>query len=188
MASFDADYIQRLIDRDPETGRHFATYFGELLWIKLRTRVQSHQMAEDIRQETLLRVLGKIRAGELKKPECLGAFVSSFANNVMMEHFRGESKYCEIADEGWAMIDPKGSVHDAYVSDERKEQVRAVLNEMNEKDRELLKAVFLQEQDKDQVCREFGVNRAYLRVLLHRARGRFRAAFSETYTHARKQK
>jgi RNA polymerase sigma-70 factor (ECF subfamily) len=106
----------------------------------------------------------------------------------MMEHFRGESNYCEIADEGWAMIDPKGSVHDAYVSDERKEQVRAVLNEMNEKDRELLKAVFLQEQDKDQVCREFGVNRAYLRVLLHRARGRFRAAFSETYTHARKQK
>ena len=51
---------------------------------------------------------------------------------------------------------------------------------MNEKDRQLLRRVFLDEEDKDQVCREFQVDRNYLRVLLHRARLRFRAALSQS--------
>lgn len=184
MVAFDADYIDRLIARDPETGQHFATYFSELLWIKLRTRVQSPQMLEDIRQDTLLRVLRNIRDGQLNKPECLGAYVSSVANNVMLEYFRSESKYREVSDESWALVDPKGTVHDAFLSGERKQQISAILNEMPEKDRELLKAVFLQEQDKDEVCRRYGVDRGYLRVLLHRARTRFRTAFADAYTPA----
>jgi RNA polymerase sigma-70 factor (ECF subfamily) len=181
MASFDADYINRLIAGDPETERHFAAYFGELLSIKLRTRVRSPQLMEDIRQETFLRVLRKLRAGQLEHPERLGAYVNSFSTLIMFEHFKSESRYCEIADEGSAMIDPKSGVHEAFMTRESKEQVAAVLKEMPEKDRELLKAVFLREEDKDEVCHRFGVDRAYLRVLLHRARVRFRNGFAKTY-------
>jgi hypothetical protein len=32
----------------------------------------------------------------------------------------------------------------------------------------------LDERERDSVCREFGVSRGYLRVLLHRAKQRFR--------------
>jgi RNA polymerase sigma-70 factor (ECF subfamily) len=39
--------------------------------------------------------------------------------------------------------------------------------------------MFLDELDKDQVCREFGVDRDYLRVLLHRAKMQFRAIYAE---------
>jgi hypothetical protein len=35
----------------------------------------------------------------------------------------------------------------------------------------------LQERDKDQVCRDFGVDREYLRVLLHRAKQSFKALY-----------
>lgn len=181
MASFDAAYIERLIAGDKETERHFALYFTELLWLKLRTRVHSPQLMEDIRQETFLRVLRNLRDGRLDHPERLGAYVNSVSNLVMLESFRSESKYCEIADEGSAMIDPKSSADDAFINRERKEQVAAVLKEMPEKDRELLKAAFLHDQDKDEICRRFGVDRAYLRVLLHRARTRFRGVFSRTY-------
>ena len=38
----------------------------------------------------------------------------------------------------------------------------------------MLKAVFLDERDRDEVCREFGVDRDYLRVLLHRAKQEFK--------------
>jgi RNA polymerase sigma-70 factor (ECF subfamily) len=47
-------------------------------------------------------------------------------------------------------------------------------------DRRILKALYLEEREKDSVCREFGVTRGYLRVLLHRAKERFRQL-----THAR---
>jgi len=184
ITSFDADYIKRLIAGDPETERHFAAYFGELLAIKLRSRVRSPELLEDIRQETFLRVLRKLRTGELEHPERLGAYVNTFSTLIMFEHFKSESRYCEIADEGSAMIDPRSGVHEAFVTCESKEQVAAVLKEMPEKDRELIKAVFLREEDKDEVCRRFGVDRAYLRVLLHRARVRFRTGFSKTYTAA----
>jgi RNA polymerase sigma-70 factor (ECF subfamily) len=40
-----------------------------------------------------------------------------------------------------------------------------------------LKAVFLDERDRDEVCEEFGVDRAYLRVLLHRAKQEFKTEY-----------
>ena len=51
---------------------------------------------------------------------------------------------------------------------------------MRERDRDLLRAIFLEEKEKDEICREFGVDREYLRVLLHRAKERFRLSFQQT--------
>ncbi|HEX8881821.1 MAG TPA: hypothetical protein VF749_17385, partial [Candidatus Acidoferrum sp.] len=45
------------------------------------------------------------------------------------------------------------------------------------RDRELLRAVFFEERDKDAVCREIGVDRNYLRVLVHRAKDKFKAVY-----------
>jgi RNA polymerase sigma-70 factor (ECF subfamily) len=40
-----------------------------------------------------------------------------------------------------------------------------------------LQAVFIDERDRDQVCREFNVDRDYLRVLLHRAKQEFKTVY-----------
>jgi RNA polymerase sigma-70 factor (ECF subfamily) len=37
----------------------------------------------------------------------------------------------------------------------------------------------LEEKDKDEVCRQFGVDRDYLRVLLHRAKDKFRVLYEK---------
>src|SRR5438105_442936 len=55
--TFDANYVQRLIEGDPDTERHFFDYFSQLLWIKLRSRLRDRQLIEDVRQETLVRVV-----------------------------------------------------------------------------------------------------------------------------------
>ncbi len=56
--------------------------------------------------------------------------------------------------------------------------MRKVLAQLPERDQAILKAVFLEEVAKDEVCQRFGVGRDYLRVLLHRAKGKFRAAMN----------
>jgi len=56
-ASFDREYVQRLQHRDPETERHFVSYFGKLLRIKLHSRVRNTQSVEDLIQDTFVRVL-----------------------------------------------------------------------------------------------------------------------------------
>jgi RNA polymerase sigma-70 factor (ECF subfamily) len=177
--SFDEVYIGRLIGGDYATEQHFASYFGELLHIKLRSRVRSPQLVEDIKQETFLRVLKNLRASGMEHPERLGAYVNTVCNNVMFEAFRAESRFTEMGEEGATMIDPRvgaDKMDEMFVTRDRKQQVADVLSSLPEKDRSLLQAVFLEEQSKDDVCRRFGVDRGYLRVLLHRARVKFRTA------------
>ena len=58
-----------------------------------------------------------------------------------------------------------------------KDKVREILLGLPARDRLLLKAVFLDERDRDEVCREFGVDRDYLRVLLHRAKQEFKTEY-----------
>jgi RNA polymerase sigma-70 factor (ECF subfamily) len=49
-----------------------------------------------------------------------------------------------------------------------------VIEGLPEKDRTILRWMFFDERDKGDICRALKVDREYLRVLLHRAKLRFR--------------
>lgn len=175
--SFDADYLRRLTEGDAETEDHFAQYFGELIRIKASARLRPGQAADDIRQETLLRVLRSLRAGAIEHPERLGAYVNSVCSNVILEMFRRDKRLTEL---------PPGDIPSGHagaesgmLTEERRRLVRRALDDLSAKDRQLLQRIFLEENDKDLVCKEFSVSRDYLRVLLHRARTRLRTALSQ---------
>jgi RNA polymerase sigma-70 factor (ECF subfamily) len=176
---FDADYIEKLRAGDVRTQEHFAAYFTELLHLKLRSRLQSPHAIEDVRQETFARVLTSLRKeGTLRRPECLGAFVNTVCNNVLFEHYRMSSRSQSLDEEGQpelpaADVDVVGIVAAKQLT----AKVREILLDLPERDRLLLNAVFLEEKDRDEVCRERGVDREYLRVLLHRAKQTFRTAY-----------
>jgi RNA polymerase sigma-70 factor (ECF subfamily) len=55
--------------------------------------------------------------------------------------------------------------------------VRAVLEAMDAQSRLVLRAILLEERDREEICRELGVTAAYLRVLLHRAKKEFLALY-----------
>ena len=55
---FDANYLARLRDKDPETEQHFVAHFSTVLWLRLRRRLRSKELISDIRQETFLRPNG----------------------------------------------------------------------------------------------------------------------------------
>jgi len=54
------------------------------------------------------------------------------------------------------------------------------LDSLPPKQRDLLYMIFIQEKDKDEVCRLMNVDREYLRVLLHRAKDCFRSSYAKT--------
>jgi hypothetical protein len=70
------------------------------------------------------------------------------------------------------VVDPGDDPEEQMVTAERKLMVREILEKLSAKDRKLLQRV-LEQEDKDTLCREFHVDRNYLRVLLYRARIRF---------------
>jgi len=175
FTSFDKEYVQRLAAHDAEVERHFTSYFGDLLAIKLRTRLRSQQLVEDVRQETFLRVIQTLRKdGGLQHPERLGAFVNSVCNNVLLETFRSLGKHSQPPDEHPELADPSVDLDRNLVTRERKQAVERVLDELPAKDRNLLRSLFIEERDKDEICKELAVSAEYLRVLLHRSKSRFR--------------
>ncbi len=172
---FDAGYVANLRAGDLRTQEHFVAYFTELLHLKLRSRLQSPHAIEDVRQETFARVLDSLRKeGALRHPERLGAFVNTVCNNVLYEHYRASSRSQSLDEEGQPELPAADDVLGVVASRQLKAKVREILLDMPERDRSLLKAVFLEERDRDEVCRERGVDREYLRVLLHRAKQSFK--------------
>jgi len=57
------------------------------------------------------------------------------------------------------------------------DKVSEILSSLSARDRALLKAVFLEERDREDVCREMDVDGEYLRVLLFRAKQSFRSEY-----------
>jgi RNA polymerase sigma-70 factor, ECF subfamily len=177
FTAFDAPYLERLQRGDALTERHFAAYFRELIHLKLRARLSSKEAIEDVTQETFVRVLALIRAKDgVRQPERLGALVNSVCNYVLLEHYRSNSRMDSRLDEesAEAFVDERLSISGRLAVDETEQVVRRILLELSERDRYLLQAVLLEERDKDEVCAELGLSRAYLRVLVHRAKQSFK--------------
>jgi RNA polymerase sigma-70 factor (ECF subfamily) len=176
--SFDEAYVERLRAGDFRTQEHFGAYFSELIQVKMRSRLQSREAVEDVRQETFARFFAALRDGKILYPERLGSFVNSVCNNVLLEHYRENARETSLDDDDQKELPACATdLSDALVSKEMEEKVREVLGQLSERDRRLLREVFLEERDKDEVCRSFGVDREYLRVLLHRAKQSFKSVY-----------
>ena len=175
--SFDEAYFDRLRAGDYRTQEHFGEYFSTLIQVKLRSRLQSREAIEDVRQETFARFYAALHEGKILHPERLGSFVNSICNNVLLEHYRTSARHSSIEDEEKDLRACATDLLGLLSARETEKKVLEVLDQLSERDRRLLREVFLEERDKDEVCRDFGVDREYLRVLLYRAKQSFKSVY-----------
>jgi RNA polymerase sigma-70 factor, ECF subfamily len=178
--AFDAAYLERLRSGDARTEEHFVSYFGELIQLKLRSRLNSREAIEDVRQETFVRVLVLVRSAHgLREPDRLGAFVNSVCNHVLLEHYRSKNKTESFLDSDTeaSLVNHEPSALSLLETKDAQRIVHQIMAELTERDRRLLQSVLLDERDKDEVCAEFGITREYLRVLVHRAKQSFKSLY-----------
>jgi RNA polymerase sigma-70 factor, ECF subfamily len=183
FTAFDAIYLERLQRGDADTEQHFAAYFGELIRLKLRSRLSPREAVEDVQQETFVRVLALVRADEVRDPGRLGALVNSVCNNVLLEYYRARGRADSSLDEvpEHNFISQEASGPGLLEIREAQLVVRKILSDLPERDRRLLRSVLLEERDKDEVCTELGLSREYLRVLVHRAKRSFKSFYLKRF-------
>ena len=179
LFAFTREYVERLREGDPSTEQHFVSYFDQLLRIKLRAKRLASETVEDLRQETYIRVLLVLRRDGVRQPERFGAFVNSICNNVLQEFYRACARTTDLPPGHEETPDDTIDIEGQMVTQQTKHRVREVLKGLPDKDRDLLFAFFLEEKEKDEVCAQFGVDRDYLRVLLHRAKDKFRVLYEK---------
>ena len=172
--SFDQEYLRLLETNDPVTWSHFNSYFARSLRPKLRSWLTTAEDLADVLQETFTRVLIGIRGGLIRQPSALGAYVHSTCRHVLLEFVRSRERYQHVDVDSIELIDFDSDVEQGLFREERQQLVETVLQQMPRRERALIRACILEDQDKDQVCARFAVDREYLRVLLHRARESFR--------------
>ncbi|HWZ42102.1 MAG TPA: sigma-70 family RNA polymerase sigma factor [Candidatus Saccharimonadales bacterium] len=174
---FDENYLRRLQEGDPHTVSHFFAYFTRLLRIKLKSRRLAPHTIDDIMQDTFMRALEKVKAHEVRDPSRLGAYINGICRNLIFEHFRSAAPYETLKDD----FDVPDAIDLERVVqvNEIKKRVQQVLAKMPIRDREILRAIYLDERNKDEICREHDVDRGYLRVLLHRALKLFRDLYGK---------
>jgi RNA polymerase sigma-70 factor (ECF subfamily) len=166
--TFDQQYVQNLAAGHPATQQHFVGYFTPMLWMKIRARRRSCECADDIIQDTFVRVSAALRRDSVRNPECLGAFVNSVCNNVLLEYYRRNRRFVPF-DDKVEPVDQRAAGDAIFEADEKKELLRRVLDRLSARDRDLLRRLFLEEHDPDSICKQYRVTREYLRVLVHRA-------------------
>jgi RNA polymerase sigma-70 factor (ECF subfamily) len=175
---FDEEYLHRLRQGDADTERHFVAYFEQLLSIKLRARLLPPDKVKDLSQETFIRVIVSLRKeGGVRQPARFGSFVNSICNNVLFESQRADYKNTPLDDSHYEIPEKKTDLDHMIDSQRIAERVRDILNGMPVRDQQILRAIFLEEKEKDEVCQKFNVKRDYLRVLVHRAKDRFRVIY-----------
>jgi RNA polymerase sigma-70 factor (ECF subfamily) len=174
--TFDDEYVRRLREGDRWTVDHFYSYFQKLLLIKLRKRLRSMEEIDDVRQETYLRVFRTLKSpGGLREASKLGAFVNRVCDNVLQEFWRKHNRHEEpLGDQDFI---GQEDFDEELIRSEERARVRLVISELPERDAAILREIFLNDRPPDEVCEQFSVDRNYLRVLLYRAKQKFREAW-----------
>lgn len=172
--AFDDLYVRRLKEHDPEIEDHFGKYFRGVLLAKLRMSLPAQDI-DDAIQDVLARVL--VRLDELREGCKLGAFVLGFCKYVVLERYHPKESRTESLDEQHAGIEGSSDIEAELIREETAAFVRQVLSGMGESRKaQILRAIFL-EEDRDSICRRFEISAKNLRVVLHRARKKFAAAY-----------
>jgi RNA polymerase sigma-70 factor (ECF subfamily) len=148
--------------------------------VKLRSRLKSPEAVEDVQQETFVRFYIALREGKIQHADRLGQWVNSTCNNVLRETYRENLRIDSLDDDDAPELPAAPFDVTKIVADKQAAQkIQKVIDQLPERDRRVLRAIFFEERDKDEVCRELGITRDNLRLLLHRAKQKFKDLFDD---------
>lgn len=170
------ELVERIKEGDRDAEAQLVAQFGDAIGIIIRKRARSQDDAQDIYQTVFTLVISKLRKGELKNPEGLPAWLCTIARTQATMFYRSDRLTQEFKEDQMDESNSKPPTpYDEIVKQEHLDAVRQILQELKHpRDREVLDRFYLQEQSKDQVCEEMGMNRDQLNRVLSRARERFK--------------
>lgn len=138
---------------------------------------ESH--VDDIAQDVLTQLLGRLRAGALLDPLALPHYLRVSIRHACMAHYRKAHNSAAATSEPESRSrddDPETSLHRQQLHG----VIREVIAEMPiERDREVLRRFYLNDQDRDRVCVALGIDEAHFHRVVHRARNRLREALAK---------
>ena len=134
------------------------------------------QELDDKVHDTFLVVVQAIRRGELREPQRLMGFVRTIVRRQVAAHIdkvvHTRRDQIEL-DSSVRVADPRDNPEESAIFHQRNQMIQKVLEELSERDREILTRFYLYEQNQEQICDEMALTETQFRLLKSRAKGRF---------------
>jgi RNA polymerase sigma-70 factor (ECF subfamily) len=140
-------------------------------------RCRDPQVAADLLNEAVCTTWTKWQAGKIGRPEQIAGYVLQVAMNLLRNHRRAiverPEKRADVAH--LQNLKSESEPADQAIELEMAGRVKALIRGMtSQRDRSILVRFYLDEEDKEKICRDLGIGALQFDKILHRARGRLR--------------
>ena len=135
---------------------------------------------DDIVQETLARFLVASQKEQVRNREAAGAFVNGICRNVILEYQRRSHRDDPMPE---VVPEPPGKALPKTELFELREAIARGMEELPDRDRRILRAFYLEETTKEEILEQNGMTDQNFRVVLCRAKERFRRIYVEQTKH-----
>lgn len=170
------DLVARIARGDRSAENEFARAYERGVRALARRHCRPGDPAvDDVVQDVLRNVLEQLRAGRLRDPAALPAYVRQAVVFAANAEYRKRAHRAEVDSDAVGEIAANEDVAEGHAARERAALVRELLQDLPvERDRELLRRFYVEERDKADVCRELGIDVSHFHRVVFRARERFR--------------
>ena len=152
----------------------------------LTQRSGDPELAADLAQDALMRVLAAVRNREIETPAALNGYVRQVAINLLIAHRRKQVR------QNTGSIDPTAensfpderseSVLEHLKRDQLRPIVSTLLSRLSVKrDRDILERTFLHDEDKASICSRWNLTPSQFDTVIHRARQRLKALIEQQH-------
>jgi len=165
--------VERIAAGDPSAEEELARLFSDSVIVMATVRLRDREAARDVAQEVMIAVLSALRAGQLREPDRLAAFVYGVARNLIHRCIRTRRLRAleePLAPEH-AVIDPPD------IADMRQQLalVREALGRLDEVDRRILMLSFVSGLKPGEIGERLGCAAEWVRTRKSRAYRKMRA-------------
>lgn len=176
-AQIASTIVQGIRDGNGDAESRLVERYSDGLRYLLLRRTRDEDRARDLVQDTLYIAISKLREIDLENPERLAGYLRGIAIRVALNAGRRRQREpYPMEVEAIAQIpdrEPKQFDHVA------REQTRAAVHKLLrsmpvKRDREILTRFYVQDQDKEEICRALALDSLHFNRVLYRAKKRFR--------------
>jgi len=182
-ARIAATIVQGIRAGDGRAESRLVERYSNGLRYLLRRRAHDDERARDLLQDTLAIAIAKLREVDLENPERLAGYLRGIAIRVALNAGRRQQRepYPMEAEAVGQIQDREPRQFDHVAREQTQVAVHKLLRSMPVKrDRELLTRFYVQDQDKDEICKALDLDSLHFNRVLYRAKKRFRRLLEES--------
>jgi RNA polymerase sigma-70 factor, ECF subfamily len=165
-----AALVSGIVARNPRSEEEIVRRYADGIYHIVYRVVHNHSVAEDLCQETWMKVLEKIRHGDVREPERLSGFILAIARSTAVNYIRkmrgATQEAIEKADQTASLAEDQ---YEQLWQKERDKIVRQVISELKVKrDRDILFRYYILEEEKEEICARLGLTREQFKRVFFR--------------------